>query len=169
MLSGEKPYKCRFCPWSSISATHLKSHMRNHTNKLPFGCGQCNVGFKLKIDLVKHCEVEHNGVMLMQDGNSQDDPNAMQETTVIQYIYENEGEALEEGEATAASEKYTVVNISDVGHTTLLDGSNSKILSSTQNEDGTTTLMVENASGSEIDPKNIVILRIQDDEAENLS
>lgn len=161
MLSGEKPYKCRFCPWSSISATHLKSHMRNHTNKLPFGCGQCNLGFKLKIDLVKHCEVEHNGVLLMQDGNSQND---MHETTVIQYIYEeNDEDPLQE-----PTEKYTVVNIGDVA-AHVIDGTNSKIVSSTQNEDGTTTLMVENTTGEQIDSKNIVILRIQDDADENLS
>lgn len=135
--------------------------MRNHTNKLPFGCGQCNLGFKLKIDLVKHCEVEHNGVLLMQDGNSQND---MHETTVIQYIYEeNDEDPLQE-----PTEKYTVVNIGDVA-AHVIDGTNSKIVSSTQNEDGTTTLMVENTTGEQIDSKNIVILRIQDDADENLS
>ena len=135
--------------------------MRNHTNKLPFGCGQCNLGFKLKIDLVKHCEVEHNGVLLMQDGNSQND---MHETTVIQYIYEeNDEDPLQE-----PTEKYTVVNLGDVA-AHVIDGTNSKIVSSTQNEDGTTTLMVENTTGEQIDSKNIVILRIQDDADENLS
>ena len=68
-FSGEKPYKCRFCPFSSISATNLKGHMKNHTNKLPFGCGQCNLGFKLKIDLSKHCETAHNGIVVLQERN----------------------------------------------------------------------------------------------------
>lgn len=97
----------------------------------------------------------------MQDGNSQND---MHETTVIQYIYEeNDEDPLQE-----PTEKYTVVNIGDVA-AHVIDGTNSKIVSSTQNEDGTTTLMVENTTGEQIDSKNIVILRIQDDADENLS
>ena len=43
--------------------------MKNHTNKLPFGCGQCNLGFKLKIDLSKHCETAHNGIVVLQERN----------------------------------------------------------------------------------------------------
>ena len=43
--------------------------MKNHTNKLPFGCAQCNLGFKLKIDLSKHCETAHNGIVVLQERN----------------------------------------------------------------------------------------------------
>ena len=106
-FSGEKPYKCRFCPFSSISATNLKGHMKNHTNKLPFGCAQCNLGFKLKIDLSKHCETAHNGIVVLQERNDIEGEvpatftnevnetkveeikmkqNEDQEETVIQYI-----------------------------------------------------------------------------------
>ena len=67
---GEKPYKCRFCAWATISATSLKAHMKNHTNKHPFGCAQCHLGFKLKQDLIKHCQTAHGGVLMLQDGNS---------------------------------------------------------------------------------------------------
>ena len=70
MFLGEKPYKCRFCAWATISATSLKAHMKNHTNKHPFGCAQCHLGFKLKQDLIKHCQTAHGGVLMLQDGNS---------------------------------------------------------------------------------------------------
>ena len=75
--------------------------MKNHTNKLPFGCGQCNLGFKLKIDLSKHCETAHNGIIVLQETNvsevieteevenvpiEQKIKNENQEETVIQYI-----------------------------------------------------------------------------------
>ena len=79
--------------------------MKNHTNKLPFGCAQCSLGFKLKGDLVKHCETAHNGIVVLQERNEEegeisentdmnDAPpieqklkqNEDQEETVIQYI-----------------------------------------------------------------------------------
>ena len=80
--------------------------MKNHTNKLPFGCGQCNLGFKLKIDLSKHCETAHNGIVVLQERNDIEGEaatftnevnetkveeikmkqNEDQEETVIQYI-----------------------------------------------------------------------------------
>ena len=44
--------------------------MKNHTNKHPFGCAQCHLGFKLKQDLIKHCQTAHGGVLMLQDGNS---------------------------------------------------------------------------------------------------
>ena len=75
--------------------------MKNHTNKLPFGCGQCNLGFKLKIDLSKHCETAHSGIVVLQETNEGEmlEPEEVdngpmeqkikhedQEETVIQYI-----------------------------------------------------------------------------------
>ena len=78
--------------------------MKNHTNKLPFGCAQCNLGFKLKIDLSKHCETAHNGIVVLQERNEGEVTDTFisetneikveekfkqsedQEETVIQYI-----------------------------------------------------------------------------------
>ncbi len=67
MFLGEKPYKCRFCAWSSPSATNLKVHMKNHDNKKAFGCRQCSMDFDLKIDLAKHCNDVHKGVVLLEE------------------------------------------------------------------------------------------------------
>jgi transcription elongation factor Elf1 len=169
LFSGEKPYKCRFCTWASISATHLKAHMKNHSNQLPFGCGQCQLGFKLKCDLVKHSKDLHNGVTVLQDGNSnqdfdqnfvvvkeQEEEEEEEEKTeqVIHYIIDNSQTSsdLSSGQ-TGQQTQYTVVNISDVSayqneHTVIEatqeqnQQNSSRILSATQNEDGTTTLMV---------------------------
>ena len=90
IILGEKPYKCRFCSWATISATSLKAHMKNHTNKHPFGCAQCHLGFKLKQDLIKHCQTAHSGVLMLQDGNSASENDiTIPETepnTVSQYL-----------------------------------------------------------------------------------
>ena len=103
-FSGEKAYKCRFCSFSSISATNLKGHMKNHTNKLPFGCGQCNLGFKLKIDLSKHCETAHNGIVVLQERNDIEGgevapatfTNEVNETKVVEEIKMKQSEDQEE-------------------------------------------------------------------------
>lgn len=158
--------------------------MKNHTNKLPFGCAQCNLGFKLKIDLVKHCETAHNGIVVLQSESDNLNPSASEEQplepqeTVIQYILDTS----EDPQNTAEQEtNYTVVNISDVSafqnaHTVIQaeDGNTAKtrILSSTLNEDGTTTLMVTTAEDEEaalvdssetIDDKTVVFLRIPEE------
>lgn len=104
--------------------------MKNHTDKLPFGCAQCNLGFKQKSDLMKHCETAHSGILMLQE--NEDD-------SVIQYVFEDS--------------EYTVVNVSDDFDKT------ARIL--TLNEDGSTTLMVENEPQE--DDKKIVFLRIQDE------
>ena len=152
--------------------------MKNHTNKHPFGCGQCQLGFKLKQDLVKHCQTAHNGILMLQEGNSVEDSLKVekeeQTETVIQYIFDEES-------ATTAStneqpvDQYTVVNISDVSayhneHTVIED--NNRILSTTQNEDGTTTFMVATEPGEEItqfDGKTVLFLRIPDSNEEKNS
>ena len=39
---GEKCYKCDLCPYASISARHLESHMLIHTDQKPYRCDHCD-------------------------------------------------------------------------------------------------------------------------------
>ena len=165
--------------------------MRNHTSKQPFSCAQCNLGFKVKADLLKHCESAHNGFVLLHETSEMDQSASMslkpdekpeivtkidengqnqEQTTVIQYIYED-GETFEatrDGNAETEAQ-YTVVNISDVSafqnaHTVVEEPKNAtRVLSSTVNEDGTTTYMVTaEPEHQAIDDKTVVFLRISD-------
>ena len=149
--------------------------MKNHTNKHPFGCGQCNLGFKLKQDLIKHCETAHNGIIVLQEGNTVEDNtkdatkivNVKEEQTetIIQYIFDDENAEQPVGD------QYTVVNISDVSaydnaHTVIED---SNRLITTQNEDGTTTYMVATENGEEVnqfDGKTVFFLKLPDNNDE---
>ena len=149
--------------------------MKNHTNKHPFGCGQCNLGFKLKQDLIKHCQTAHNGIVVLQEGNTVEDNtkdatkivNVKEEQTetIIQYIFDDENAEQPVGD------QYTVVNISDVSaydnaHTVIED---SNRLITTQNEDGTTTYMVATENGEEVnqfDGKTVFFLKLPDNNDE---
>ena len=165
--------------------------MKNHTNKLPFGCAQCNLGFKLKIDLIKHCQTAHNGIVVLQESNSEEEilkesetlvkaeeqserpQNEQEQATVIQYILDagDNNVSQSQDQASESEAQYTVVNISDVSafqnaHTVIEEPKNTtRILSSTLNEDGTTTLMVATEPGMEeaIDEKTVVFLRMPDE------
>ena len=150
--------------------------MKNHTNKHPFGCGQCNLGFKLKQDLIKHCETAHNGIIVLQEGNTVEDNtkdatkivNVKEEQTetIIQYIFDDEN-----AEQPVGGDQYMVVNISDVSaydnaHTVIED---SNRLITTQNEDGTTTYMVATENGEEVnqfDGKTVFFLKLPDNNDE---
>ena len=157
--------------------------MKNHSSNHAFCCAQCRIEFKLKKDLIKHCEMAHDGIVTMQEGellgieqstaDKQDDADELEEveeqspTPVIQYILES-SENISEG--TNENTQYTVVNISDVSafqnaHT-VIEEPKTTILSSTLNDDGTTTLMVATEPGMEEvmdENKTVVFLRIPDD------
>lgn len=57
---GEKCYKCELCPYASISARHLESHMLIHTDQKPYQCDQCYQSFRQKQLLKRHCNLYHN-------------------------------------------------------------------------------------------------------------
>lgn len=57
---GEKCYKCDICPYASISARHLESHMLIHTDQKPFLCDQCDQSFRQKQLLKRHQNLYHN-------------------------------------------------------------------------------------------------------------
>ncbi len=60
--TGEKPYRCRFCPQGFISGNHLKRHMRGaHKDDMAFACGICKAAFAKRGELVLHGNMMHAG------------------------------------------------------------------------------------------------------------
>ncbi|XP_058461910.1 transcriptional repressor CTCF-like [Malaya genurostris] len=57
---GEKCYKCDLCPYASISARHLESHLLVHTDQKPFQCEMCEQSFRQKQLLRRHVNLYHN-------------------------------------------------------------------------------------------------------------
>lgn len=57
---GEKCYKCDVCPYASISARHLESHLLIHTDQKPFVCAHCDQAFRQKQLLKRHENLYHN-------------------------------------------------------------------------------------------------------------
>lgn len=57
---GEKCYKCDLCPYASISARHLESHMLIHTDQKPYQCDHCDQSFRQKQLLKRHQNLYHN-------------------------------------------------------------------------------------------------------------
>lgn len=57
---GEKCYRCDVCPYASISARHLESHLLIHTDQKPFVCTDCNQSFRQKQLLKRHINLYHN-------------------------------------------------------------------------------------------------------------
>ncbi|XP_055535530.1 transcriptional repressor CTCF-like [Wyeomyia smithii] len=57
---GEKCYKCDLCPYASISARHLESHLLVHTDQKPFQCDSCDQSFRQKQLLRRHVNLYHN-------------------------------------------------------------------------------------------------------------
>lgn len=57
---GEKCYKCELCPYASISARHLESHMLVHTDQKPFQCHACEQAFRQKQLLKRHINLYHD-------------------------------------------------------------------------------------------------------------
>lgn len=57
---GEKCYRCEVCPYASISARHLESHMLIHSDEKPFQCQYCDQTFRQKQLLKRHENIYHN-------------------------------------------------------------------------------------------------------------
>ena len=157
--------------------------MKNHTNKLPFSCNQCNIGFKIKVDFMKHVETAHNGIIhneTEEDNNADNDtvantnenPNdALQDTTVIQYIYQEPGE---DGQGTEAPQYTIISDVSAYEHAqTVIEDTKTRILSTTQNEDGITLMVTTDGTGDGTEgiqdqnaDQNIVYLEIPIEETD---
>lgn len=57
---GEKPYLCTQCGASFIQTSHLKEHIRRHSDERPYPCTQCDLSFKHKSTLKSHITI-HTG------------------------------------------------------------------------------------------------------------
>ena len=57
--TGEKPFACKQCNYSCSHNSSMKYHMLSHTGKKPFTCKQCNYSCKGSRDLKMHME-KHN-------------------------------------------------------------------------------------------------------------
>ena len=52
--SGEKPFRCEQCNYSSAQAKSLKEHMLTHSGEKPFACIECNNTFTKARNLKQH-------------------------------------------------------------------------------------------------------------------
>ena len=52
--TGEKPFACKQCNYSCSHYSSMKYHMLSHTGKKPFTCKQCNYSCKGSRDLKMH-------------------------------------------------------------------------------------------------------------------
>ncbi len=58
--TGEKPYKCKFCPQSFVWVSNMQRHERIHTGEKPFQCEECGKWFTRRDDLKLHQQI-HTG------------------------------------------------------------------------------------------------------------
>ena len=58
--TGEKPFVCTQCSYSSTTADNLKTHLRIHSGEKPFSCTQCEFSCTRVSYLKKHM-LEHSG------------------------------------------------------------------------------------------------------------
>lgn len=58
----EAPHVCADCGKGFFSMAKYETHMRIHTNELPFECDQCGKRFRLKENMLKHQRLTHSDV-----------------------------------------------------------------------------------------------------------
>jgi len=60
--TGEKPFKCSFCPYTTRSNSYLKKHHLTHKNgkRCTFPCTNCRLKFLTVNDLKEHNKSHHN-------------------------------------------------------------------------------------------------------------
>jgi len=62
--TGERPYKCKYCPKAFKDSTGLKTHHQSHENIKPYKCDICDdKAFRRLEDLKKH-QLKHAGIKL---------------------------------------------------------------------------------------------------------
>ncbi|XP_063240013.1 uncharacterized protein LOC134540893 isoform X2 [Bacillus rossius redtenbacheri] len=57
--TGERPYKCPYCPYTFAVGSTMKKHIILHTKQFPFVCEHCSKGFTTRLKLVNHNKSIH--------------------------------------------------------------------------------------------------------------
>uniref|UniRef100_A0A914XTV1 C2H2-type domain-containing protein n=1 Tax=Plectus sambesii TaxID=2011161 RepID=A0A914XTV1_9BILA len=78
--TGEKPYKCRLCPYACAQSSKLTRHMRTHgqQGKETYHCYICYMPFSVHSTLEKHmrkCVVSHNQALRNQHNLADNSPS----------------------------------------------------------------------------------------------
>lgn len=60
MHTGERPYKCPYCPLTFTVSNCLKRHVVLHTGAYPYFCEPCDKGFTTKQKMAVHLAKVHN-------------------------------------------------------------------------------------------------------------
>ncbi|PIO73130.1 zinc finger, C2H2 type [Teladorsagia circumcincta] len=60
--SGERPYKCAFCPKAFTASSILRTHMRQHSGEKPFKCAHCGKSFASHAAHDSHVRRNHEAV-----------------------------------------------------------------------------------------------------------
>ena len=57
--SGQKPFMCDQCNYSSANSSNLKVHKRTHTGEKSYTCNKCSFSSKDSTNLQKHVAKKH--------------------------------------------------------------------------------------------------------------
>lgn len=58
--TGEKPHKCKHCPYAAADSSSLKKHLRIHYDERPFKCQICPYASRNSSQLIVHLR-SHTG------------------------------------------------------------------------------------------------------------
>ncbi|PIC19680.1 hypothetical protein B9Z55_025144 [Caenorhabditis nigoni] len=61
--SGERPYKCSFCPKAFTASSILRTHVRQHSGEKPFKCAHCGKAFASHAAHDSHVRRSHLAVL----------------------------------------------------------------------------------------------------------
>lgn len=61
--TGEKPHKCKHCPYAAADSSSLKKHLRIHYDERPFKCQICPYASRNSSQLTVHLR-SHTGTRL---------------------------------------------------------------------------------------------------------
>ncbi|MCL4130178.1 UNVERIFIED_CONTAM: hypothetical protein GTU68_033111 [Idotea baltica] len=61
--TGQRPFRCPECPYSTARGIDLKVHLRSHSGEKPFACPECPYRASRKHSLVVHAK-RHSKALL---------------------------------------------------------------------------------------------------------